>query len=168
MALVAERLRDELTSEVERRLAVEVKLIAIGSVVPVPVTVLVAIVTFLTSGRVGNFTTTSVMVLTVAALYVSLQFLRAMRAAVVGLSRMAYASPEIVAMCSIGDGRALSYSRGAAAEMACRIQQWRGTTSEKVSQLALAHTAMINAVVALISVIMVLGCIAAWDMGHAR
>lgn len=157
--LVNERLRDELASEVERRRAVESKLVAVGSVAPIVVTILAAVVTFLTSGRATDFTAISVVIVAVGACYVALQFLRAMLAAITGLSRMSYSAPKISAILSAENATVRSYLSLAAEDMARRIEQYRDTTNGKVSQLAVAHVSVVNAVVALIFVIVTLAFI---------
>ena len=67
---------------------------------PVAVTLLLAVVTFLTSGRSGDFQPISIKILAFISSYAALQFLRAMIASVAGLSRRKYGPPTSTAMAS--------------------------------------------------------------------
>ena len=139
----------ELESETERRRAVETKLLAIGSVAPIAVTIMVAAASFLSSGRLRDLVPVSVIVISVMV-YVALQFLCAMRAAICGLSRKNYDVPHISDIVPNSTERLSWYLRNASNNMARRIEQHRETTNTKVSQLAVAHQAMRNAVTALV------------------
>ena len=61
-----------------------------------------------------------------------------------------------------GDGVG-GYLRGICNEFMRRIEQHRETTNEKVSQLAVAHEAMRNAVTALVVQLVVLVGIVVWE-----
>src|SRR3989442_1563083 len=87
LELAYEALREEMKSEDERIKVVEAKLLNISSFVPIAMTILVAIITFLTSGKVQLFTHMSVWVVAVFGGYIALQFLLAVRAAIKGLAR---------------------------------------------------------------------------------
>ena len=157
------RLGAELEMESERRRAVEAKLLAVGAVAPMAVTIMGAVVAFLSSGRVGNFVPESVVVISVISVYVALQFLRAMLAAVAGLTRRAYAGPRMSEIVPSGREGVGGYLRRTCNECMCRIEQHREATNEKVSQLAVAHEAMRNAVTALVVQLVVLVGIVVWE-----
>ena len=126
------RLSAELEIEAERRRAVETKLLAVGSVAPIAVTIMVAAISFLSSGRLRDFVPESVVVVLVIAVYVALQFLRAMLAAIYGLSRMGYSGPQISEIVRAGTVEPSGYLRNASNDVARRIEQHRETTNEKV------------------------------------
>jgi hypothetical protein len=135
------------------------KLVAVGSVTPVAVTIIVAVATFLASGHTADFTPLSVIVVAITACYAALQFLRAMLAAIRGLSPMAYSAPAVSAILANGNDGIAEYLRKAAHNLAGIIEQHRHTTNAKVDQLALAHVSIINAVVMLLIAIALLGLI---------
>ena len=157
------RLSAELEIEAERRRAVETKLVAVGSVAPIAVTIMVATVSFLSSGRLRDFVPASVFVILVMAVYVALQFLRAMLAAIYGLSRKSYAGPNISEIVLAGTEGRSGYLRNACNDVARRIEQHRETTNEKVSQLALAHWAIRNAVIALVVELVIVAGLIWWE-----
>ena len=157
------RLSAELEVEAERRRAVETKLLAVGSVAPIAVTIIVAAVSFLSSGRLQDFVPASVVVILAMAVYVALQFLRAMLAAISGLSRKAYTGPTISEIVRAGTEGWSGYLRNASHDVARRIVQHREMTNDKVSQLALAHRAIKNAVVALVFDLLILAGLIWWE-----
>ena len=157
------RLSAELETEAERRRAVETKLLAIGSVAPIAVTIMVAAASFLSSGRPRDFVPVSVIVILVMAFYVALQFLRAMLAAICGLFRIGYAVPDISEIVSAGTEGLSGYLRNASNDLARRIEQHRETTHKKVSQLAIAHESILNAVTALLVELFILCGLIVWE-----
>ena len=150
------RLSAELEDESERRRAVENKLLASGSVAPIAVTIMAAAVTFLSSGRLREFVPVSVIVVSVMASYVAVQFLCAMLAAIRGLSRMPYDVSSIPEIMSHGAEDLNGYLRQASSGLARRIAQHRKTTNMKVSHLAVAHQSMRNAVIGLVGGLVIL------------
>jgi hypothetical protein len=160
LRFVHEQLRAELAGEADRGKTVESKLIAVGAIAPVSVTIILASVSFLSSNQIHAFTSASVIVLAVAALYIAVQFLRAMLAAVRGLSRMAYVAPTIAALLAADGDDLRQYLSRASNDLARRIEQHREATNQRVSQLALAHTSVLNAIGGLIVAIIVLSIIA--------
>ena len=144
------RLSAELEAETERRRAVEAKLLAVGSVAPIAVTIMVAAVSFLSSGRLPDFVPVSVIIILGMGFYVALQFLRAMLAAIWGLSRMKYAVPRVSEVLPDGTEELSAYLHRASKDLVGRIEQHRETMNVKVDQLALAHKSMRNAVTALV------------------
>ena len=150
------RLSAELETEAERRRAVETKLLSIGSVAPIAITIMVAAASFLSSGRLRDVVPASVFVILFMAFYVALQFLRAMTAAICGLSRRSYAVPNISEIMPAGTEGLSEYLRNASNDLARRIEQHRDTTNEIVSQLAIAHKSIRNAVTALVVELLIL------------
>ena len=160
---VYKRLAVELDTEGDRRRAVEAKLLAVGAVAPVAVTIMVGAASFLSSGQLEDFVPVSVVVISAMAFYVALQFLRAMQAAIEGLTRRAYAVPRVSEMVPIAEEGVGGYLRRACNDLAGRIEQHRKTTDEKVSQLAVAHQSMRNAVTALVVELFVLIGFIVWE-----
>ena len=160
---VYRQLTVELEAEGERRRAVEAKLLAVGAVAPVAVTIMVAAASFLSSGRLGDFVPLSVVVIVVMAFYVALQFLRATQTAIEGLKRRAYSVPRISEIVPNGGEGVSGYLRRACNDLTGRIEQHRETTNEKVSELAVAHQSMRNAVTALVVELVVLAGLVVWE-----
>ena len=159
---VYERLSAELETEAERRRAVEIKLIAAGSVAPIAVTIMVAIATFLSPGRLQESVSESV-VITFVAFYAALQFLRATLAAINGLSRKSYTMPTASAILPASTEELVGYLRNACNDHVRRLEQHRETTNENVSQLALAHESIRNAVTAIVIALLILFGLIVWE-----
>src|SRR5689334_4072255 len=87
------RLQAAVESEVDRMKSIDAKLMAVCSVAPICVTLLVAMVGFITSNKPETFTPLSVVGVTLVACYVALQFLRALLAAIAGLERRGIVVP---------------------------------------------------------------------------
>ena len=158
---VYERLSAELEIEAERRRAVEIKLIATGSVAPIAVTIMVAVATFLSPGRLQASVPVGV-VITLVAFYAALQFLRATLAAINGLSRKSYTVPTVSAILSASPETLVEYLRNASNDHVRRLEQHRETTNERVSQLALAHKSIRNAMTALAISLLILSGLIVW------
>jgi hypothetical protein len=150
--------RQELAAEVERLRIVESKLTTTASVATIPITLLLGVVTFLSSGRAQEFTPFSVIVLSGCAFYVAVQFLRAVLAAIRGLSRTNYPAPFATERV-LPRASAEAYWRDACEALANNIHAYQERTNAKVDQLELAHTSIINAVVALIAAIGILAVV---------
>jgi hypothetical protein len=88
--LAYESLQNEMKSEEERNRIVESKLLSISSFVPIAMTIVVAIVTFLTSGKAQLFTRPSIYIVAILGGYVALQLLFAVLDAIKGLARRTY------------------------------------------------------------------------------
>ena len=144
------RLSAELEAEADRRRAVENKLLAVGAVAPIAVTIMVAVVSFLSSGRARDFVPVSVLVMSVMAFYVALQLLRAMLAAIGGLQRMPYQASLVSDIIPVEVEDRSTYLRRACRDVVQKLEQHRAMNDEKVSQLAVAHESMTNAGVALV------------------
>ena len=148
MRAVYERLSAELEVEAERRRAVETKLVAAGSVASIAVTIMVAVAT--STGQLQEFVLESI-VLT----YAALQFLHATWTAVSGLSRKGYTIPTVSAILPASTEGLVEYLRNASNDHIRRLEQYRETTNENVSQLALAHTSIKNALAALVIALLI-------------
>ena len=152
---MSDAVQAELKREDDRRTSVDGRLQAVGSVVPVAVTLLLAVVTFLTSGRSGDFRPISIKVLAFISSYAALQFLRAMIASVTGLGRRKYRAlrpADIVT--NVASER--EYIRGRVIALIGWIDLHREQNNEKVTNLALAHRAMLNGAAALVCGVLVL------------
>ena len=161
MRTVYERLYAELQTEAERRRAVESKLIAAGSVAPIAVTIMVAVATFVSPCRLQESVSESV-VITFLASYAALQFLRATLAAINGLSRKSYTVPTVSAILPSSTNDLVGYLRNACNDHVRRLEQHRETTNENVSQLALAHESIKNAVTAIVIAFFMLFGLIVW------
>lgn len=160
---VYERLSAELETEAERRRAVESKLLAAGSVAPIAVTIMIAVATVLSSGRLQEFVLESV-VITFVAFYAALQFLRATLAAINGLSIKSYTVPTVSAILLASKEELVGYLRSASNDHVRRLEQHREMTNEKVSQLALAHESIKNAVTAIVIALLILFGLIVWEL----
>lgn len=149
-------LRDELKSEDDRAKIIESKLLSISSLVPVAMTVTVAIVTFLTGGRVSQFTRTSILIVGFVGAYVTLQFLRASLAAITGLGRRSYNHIETNEIALRPKETKTAYLQRTCAQMAQILASNREVINTKVDQLALGHEAVKNAVWGLLLLLVVI------------
>ena len=141
--VVYERLLAELKVEADRKRTVENKLVAAGSVSLIAVTIMVAVATSLPSG------------LQVLVAYAALQFLRATWATISGLSRKSYSVPTRSDLLPEGTEGLDRYLLNACNYHLRRLEQHRETTNEDVSQLALAHASIQNALFVLILAILI-------------
>lgn len=153
-------LKDELKSEDDRAKIVESKLLSISSLIPIAMTVTVALVTFLTSGRVSEFTLFSILSVGAVGAYVALQFLRASLAAIRGLGRKSYEHMKVEEIAPEPGEKKEAYLQRICALMTRTITFNREVNNEKVGQLALGHEAMRNAVRGLLLLLLVILVIA--------
>jgi hypothetical protein len=148
-------LKDELNAEDDRFKIVESKLLSVSAFVPVAMTITVAIVTFITSGRVSQFTRTSILTVGIVGGYVALQFLRSALAAVNGLGRRSFGRIEVKDIVPRPNENKEQYLQRACAQMTNILSGNRDRINEKVSQLALAHESIKNALWGLLAVLLV-------------
>jgi hypothetical protein len=153
-----EERREELAAEVDRLRVVESKLTTIASVATIPITLLLGVVTFLSTGRAREFTPLSVFAISTCAFYVAVQFLRALLAAIRGLSRTSYPAPFATMPIRPGASPEACW-RDACETLANNVHEYQERTNAKLDQLELAHTSIINAVVALIVAIGILAVV---------
>lgn len=149
-------LKDELKSEDDRAKIIESKLLSISSLIPIAMTVTVALVTFLTSGRVSEFTLLSILIVGTVGAYVALQFLRASLAAITGLGRKSYAHIKVEEIAPQPGEKKEAYLQRICALMTQTIAFNREVINEKVGQLALGHEAIKNAVRGLLLLLLVI------------
>jgi hypothetical protein len=154
-------LKEELQSEDERIKVVEAKLVNVSSLTPVAMTIFVAMITFLTSGKVAIFTRTSIWVVIVFGGYIALQFLLAIRAAIKGLARRPFQRLSLEDVLPVGKESKRDYLQRACKEIADAITGNRRGIDQKVSQLALCHESILNAVLALLILLLILLAIVA-------
>ena len=124
---------------------------------------MIAGTSFLSSGRLRDFAPVSVIAISVGASYVALQFLRALLAAICGVTRRSYATPTVSEILSADTESLSGYLRRASQDLARRIEQHREATDKVVSQLALAHVSIRNAVIALVVELFVLTGLIVWE-----
>jgi ABC-type multidrug transport system fused ATPase/permease subunit len=149
-------LKDELKSEDDRAKIIESKLLSISSLIPIAMTVTVAMVTFLTSGRVSQFTFRSILIIGVVGAYIALQFLRASLAAITGLGRRSYGHIEVKEIAPKPKEKKEEYLQRTCAQMAEILVFNREAVNKKVDQLALGHDAIKNAVWGLLILLFVI------------
>ncbi|MDQ3802342.1 MAG: hypothetical protein M3416_00580 [Acidobacteriota bacterium] len=155
-------LKDELKSQEERAKTVETRLLSISSLAPVSMTIIVAVITFLTGDRAGEFTWASVLAVGLMASYVAFQFLVALLAAVSGLGRRSFHHLDFKDIVPRpGEGKD-AYLQRACAALTEVILHNRRVVDEKVSQLALGHEAVKNAVCGLLLVLLTVMVITAF------
>ena len=157
------RLTAELENEGERRRAVESKLLSIASGAPIAVSIMVAAASFLSSGRLPDFASGSVIAISFVALYVALQFLRALLAATRGVTRRSYATTSVSEIMPADTEGRNAYLCNASQGLARRIVQHREATNGMVSQLAVAHESIKNAVFGLVVELFILSGVIVWE-----
>ena len=158
------RLEAAVEADVDRMRSIDAKLMAVCSVAPICVTLLLAIVSFITTHRPGTFTPLSVLGVTTLACYVILQFLRALLAAIEGLQRRGFVVPTSASLWAQTDQESLNaYTLRACADLAERLHANRETTNGKVSQMALAHQAYRNAIVGMLVAVAIIGAIVLYE-----
>lgn len=141
-----EALKEELRAQDDRAKTVETRLLSVSSLAPVSMTIMVAVVTFLTSEKAREFTWGSVLVMGLVGSYVALQFLVALLAAVNGLGRRSFSHLSIKDIVPQPNEAKDAYLRRTCAELAEMILQNSVAVDDKVGQLARAHEAIKNAV----------------------
>jgi hypothetical protein len=146
-------LKEELRSQEDRAKTVETRLLSVSSLAPVSMTIMVAVVTFLTGDRAREFTWGSVLTVGLVGTYVAFQFLLALLAAVNGLGRRSFSHLSIKDIVPQPDEAKDAYIRRACAELTEVILHNRVAVDDKVSRLALAHEAVKNAVWGLLAVL---------------
>jgi hypothetical protein len=149
-------LKDELDAENDRMKVVESKLISISSIIPVAMTITVAIVTFLTSGRISQFTRTSIIIVGIVGGYVALQFLRASLAAVSGLGRRSYERLKLEDIVPEPNESKEKYLQRICVQMVKILITNREVINGKVSQLALGHESLKNALWSLLVLLLII------------
>jgi hypothetical protein len=149
-------LKEDLKADDDRAKVVESKLLSISSIVPVAMTITVAMVTFLTSGRVSQFNRTSIFIVGFVGGYVALQFLRASLAAVKGLWRRSYSHIKLEEIAPQPNESKEKYLHRMCAHMADVLNSNREVVNEKVSQLALGHESIKNAIWGLLILLLVI------------
>lgn len=153
-------LRSLIGNESDRMKAVDTKLVAVGAVAPLAMSIVTAVVTFLTSGRVANYTAPSVVAVVVGAVYVGVNFLAALRSSVRGLQARGYAEVVPSSLVPPADSCETAYLLSLCDDLSARTEQHRNTTNEKLSHLNVAHRALVNAFVGLFCTVVLLATIA--------
>jgi hypothetical protein len=149
-------LKQEYEAETDRIRTVETKLLGISSLAPVAMAVIVAAFTVLTNRSLQAFTRTSVLMVGIVGGYISLQFLRAIQAAVAGLKRRSFFVVSLKDLYPLPDESRASYLARNCGELAEVIRGNRAEIDAKVTWLAVAHTAIRNAVFGLLLLVLVI------------
>lgn len=148
-------LKAELKNQDDEVRLIESKLQSMSSLTPVVSTILVAIVAFLTGGRVQQFTEASVLTMVIGACYVVLQLLRALLAAVGGLRRRTFFSVSVTDIPPTPDQTKTDYLLHFCKDLSAVASNNRGVIDSKVDQLELGHVAVRNAVAGLLLTLVV-------------
>jgi hypothetical protein len=161
LKIAYEALKEEMKSEDERIRIVETKLLNISSLAPIAMTVFIAMITFLTSGKVQTFTRTSIWVVVILGGYIALQFLLAVRSAIKGLARKPFYRLGLEDWFPKGKESRRDYLERVCKEITDAIANNRKGIDQKVSQLALSHESILNAVGGLLIMLFILLAIVA-------
>jgi len=143
-------LKEEHAGEIDRVRTVETKLLGISGLSPVAMAVIVAGFTALTNRSIQAFTRISVLLVGILAGYVSLQFLRAILAAITGLKRRSFYAVSLKDLYPRPDEEKQSYLTRNCSELAEVIRENRAEIDFKVTWLDVAHIAIRNAVIGLL------------------
>lgn len=155
-------LKDELKVEEDRSKVVEAKLQGILSLVPLAMTIVFAVVTYLIGGKTGGVSAKILKVEIVGAFYLALQILRALLAVISGLSSRNYAYLQIEDVIPKQGETKEAYLNRTCKDVFDIICLNREVTNGKLNQLNLGHTAIRNAVWGLFTVIGVMLVLAAF------
>jgi hypothetical protein len=155
-----ESLKQEHQAETDRIRTVETKLLGISGLAPVAMAVIVAAFTVLANRSLQAFTRISVLLVGIVGGYISLQLLRAILAAIAGLKRRSFVGLSLKDIYPLPNEIKDSYIRRSCGELAEVIRRNRAEIDAKVTWLDVAHTAIRNAVVGLLILVMVIICLA--------
>lgn len=143
-------MKDELKSQDDEIRLIESKLQSISSLTPVVSTILVAIVAFLTGGRVHQFAEPSVLTMVIGACYVVSQLLRALLASIGGLRRRSFSAVSVSDIRPTPGQTKTDYLLHLCKELSIIADNNREIINGKVDQLELGHVAVRNAVAGLL------------------
>lgn len=149
-------LKDQVKAEEDRGKIVEGKLQSVLPLSSTVITLLLALITFLTSGKAGQYTKSSILLVTLGCAYVATQFLVAFFRAIRGLARQSYDRADVDDIAPQPSDNKDTYIRRAFSRLAEILQHNTETNNDKVTQLACAHEALKNGVVGLLIVIIIL------------
>ncbi|MGI8837489.1 MAG: hypothetical protein ACR2H4_12755 [Pyrinomonadaceae bacterium] len=117
---------------------------------PVAMAVIVAAFTVLANRSIQAFTLISVLFVGIVGGYISLELLRAIMAAIAGLKRRSFVGISLKDLYPLPDESRESYLKRSCSELAEVIRNNRAEIDAKVTWLDVAHTAIRNAVVGLL------------------
>ena len=151
-----EWLSNEVKTEEDRTKMIDGKLQSIVPIASTVITLLLALITFLTSGKVAQFTRTSILIVTFGGAYVAIQFLWAFLRAIKGLARRDFLRVKPKDIIPNTNETKETMRRRAFEEMLEILQYNKESNNNKVTQLACGHEAIKNAIVGLIAIIFTL------------
>lgn len=151
-----ESLKEEHRAEIDRIRTVETKLLGISGLAPVAMAVIVAAFTVLANRSLQAFTRISVLLVGIVGGYISLELLRAILAAIAGLKRRSFVGLSLKDVYPLPNESKESYLKRSCGELAEIIRRNRAEIDAKVTWLDVAHTAIRNAVVGLLILVMVI------------
>ena len=155
-------LREQINSENDRGKIVDSKLQSVLPLSSIVITLILAVITFLTNGKAAQYTKPSILLIVSVCAYVALQFLGAFFRAIKGLSRREYLRASLAEITpNPGDSKD-AYIRRAFSKLAEILQHNTETNNDKVTQLACVHEAIKNGAVGLLIVILILLVITAF------
>jgi hypothetical protein len=156
LEVVYEALKEEHQAEADRIRTVETKLLGISGLSPLAMAVVVGAFTVLTNGNLRSFTRSSVLVVGVVEGYVTLQLLRAILSAIAGLKRRSFYTSSLADLYPVPNEDKASYLSRMCKELASIIRGNRSEIDAKVTWLDVAHTAIRNAVIGLLILVVVI------------
>ncbi len=164
--LVLEQIKRQEEASSGRLDAVERKLQGVVPVCSVVVAVVLALLVNVAAKgilRLGPKLTTAGIIV---AAYISLQILRAVLATIVGLERKGFERLTIEKIVPLEGETEAEYQCRIARERASCLTQNQEVVNERVSQMAVAHEALLNAVVVLVASVIAVAALMiylAWD-----
>ena len=153
---VHDSLREACQDEADRFRTVESKLLGISGLAPVAMAIIVASLMVLANSNAQAFTRFSVLSVGLIGGYIALSFLRAILAAIAGLKRRPFVVVLLKDLFPLPNENKSDYLARNCSELAKVIRGNRVQIDAKVTWLAIAHTAIRNAVVGLLLLVIVI------------
>lgn len=146
-------LKEQLKAEEDRFKTIENKLLGILPLSSTVITLLLALITFLTNGRAAQYTKPSILLTTWGGAYVAMQFLAAFFRAINGLYMRSYIRADLNDIIPQPNDTQDTYIRRSFNLLAEIFQHNAEINNSKLTQLACAHKALKNGVVGLFIVL---------------
>jgi hypothetical protein len=153
-------LKEEHQAETDRIRTVETKLLGISGLAPLAMAVIVASFTVLTNRSLQAFTRVSVLWVGIVGGYICLELLRAILAALAGLKRRRFVAFTLKDLYPLPNESKAGYLTRNCSELAEVIRRNRAEIDAKVTWLDIGHTAIRNAVIGLLILVIVIFALA--------
>jgi hypothetical protein len=160
-----EALKEEHQAETDRIRTVETKLLGISGLAPLAMAVIVASFTVLTNRSLQAFTRISVLLVGIVGGYICLQLLRAILAALAGLKRRRFVAFTLKDLYPLPNETKAGYLTRSCSDLAEVIRRNRAEIDAKVTWLDIGHTAIRNAVIGLLMLVIVIFALAVSQAG---